>query len=174
MNLDFKKIFESTPGLYLILSPKLQIVAVSNAYLKATMTKREDIIGRNLFEILPDNPGDISASGVSNLKNFLQKVIKNKESDVMPLQKYKIRRPESEGSGFEVRYWSPLNSPILNDANELLYIIHQVEDTTEFVQRKEKEFEQTQLAQDLKRSEKAQNKNLKESEDRFKHLVDNV
>jgi len=42
-------------------SPSLQIVAVSNTYLKATMTRREEIIGRGLFEVFPDNPDDPSA-----------------------------------------------------------------------------------------------------------------
>jgi len=43
---DFKKIFESAPGLYLILLPDLTIVAVSNSYANATMTKREEILGK--------------------------------------------------------------------------------------------------------------------------------
>ena len=52
---DFKALFQFSPGLYLVLSPSLQIVAVSDAYLRATMTKRENIIGRGLFEVFPDN-----------------------------------------------------------------------------------------------------------------------
>ena len=38
---DFKRVFEQAPGLYLILDPQLRIVAVSDAYLAATMTERE-------------------------------------------------------------------------------------------------------------------------------------
>lgn len=53
---DFQALFESAPGLYLVLTPALTIVAVSDAYLKATMTKREEILGRRLFEVFPDNP----------------------------------------------------------------------------------------------------------------------
>ena len=38
---EFRRLFESAPGLYLVLSPEdLHIVAVSDAYLKATMTQR--------------------------------------------------------------------------------------------------------------------------------------
>lgn len=174
MSPDFRKIFESSPGLYLVLSPELKIVAVSDAYLKATMTRRDEITGQDLFDVFPDNPDDLQADGVDNLRSSLQRVIKNKTPDVMALQKYDIRKPESEGGGFEVRYWSPLNSPVLNDDQEVIYIIHQVEDVTEFVEMKEKEFEQNQLTQELKISEKKQKKNLKESEDRFKLLINNI
>src|SRR5205807_2850571 len=34
---------------------------------------------------------------------------------------------------FEVRYWSPANKPVLDERGELRYIIHRVEDVTEFV-----------------------------------------
>jgi PAS domain-containing protein len=45
---DFQALFESAPGLYLVLTPDLMIVAVSNAYLKATMTEHEEILGRSM------------------------------------------------------------------------------------------------------------------------------
>jgi PAS domain-containing protein len=35
---DFRALFESAPELYLVLTPALTIVAVSDAFLKATMT----------------------------------------------------------------------------------------------------------------------------------------
>ncbi len=65
---DFQALFESVPGLYLILNTNLQIVAVSNAYLRATMTERDKILGRGIFEVFPDNPNDPNATGVRNLK----------------------------------------------------------------------------------------------------------
>jgi signal transduction histidine kinase len=51
----------------------------------------------------------------------------------MAVQKYDIRRPEDEGGGFEERYWSPVNSPVCAPDGSLLYILHRVEDVTEFV-----------------------------------------
>ncbi len=132
-NTDFKRIFESAPGLYLVLSPDLHIVAVSDAYLSATMTSRGDILGKYLFVVFPDNPDDTEATGVHNLRHSLESVLRDKRSNTMAIQKYDIRRPESEGGGFEERYWSPINSPVLDDDGELAYIIHRVEDVTEYV-----------------------------------------
>lgn len=129
--LDFRALFERGPGLYLVLDPKLVIRGVSDAYLAATMTRREDILGRHIFEVFPDNPNDAGATGVSNLRASLDRVLLLKKPDAMAVQKYDIRRPESDGGGFEERYWSPLNTPVLDDAGDVAWIIHRVEDVTE-------------------------------------------
>jgi signal transduction histidine kinase len=134
---DFRVLFESAPGLYLVLTPELIIVAVSNAYLRATMTQRESILGRHIFEVFPDNPDDANASGVRNLRASLEHVIATGAPDAMAVQKYDIRRPDSEGGGFEERFWSPINSPVFNGGNHVRYIIHRVEDVTEFVRLKQ-------------------------------------
>ncbi len=68
----------------------------------------------------------------------------------MAVQKYDIRRPESEGGGFEERYWSPVNSPVLGATGEVDYIIHRVEDVTEFVRLKQQGSEQHRVTEELK------------------------
>src|SRR6516164_858765 len=104
---DFRALFESAPGLYLVLTRDLRIVAASDAYLRATMTTREGILGRDLFDVFPDNPDDPAADGVRNLRASLDRVLENRLGDAMAVQKYDVRRPETEGGGFEERYWSP-------------------------------------------------------------------
>jgi PAS domain S-box-containing protein len=123
---DFRLLFESAPGLYLVLSLDLRIVAASDAYLRTTMTTRDGIVGRNLFDVFPDNPDDPSATGVHNLSASFDRVRQLRVPDTMAMQKYDIRRPASEGGGFEERYWSPVNSPIFGACGELAYIVHQV------------------------------------------------
>src|SRR5919199_942283 len=130
---DFRNLFESAPGLYLVLTPQLNIVSVSDAYLRATMTKREEILGRNLFDVFPDNPDDPEATGVKNLRASLHRVLQNRVPDAMAVQKYDVRRPAADGGQFEERYWSPVNSPVFDGSDEVAYIIHRVEDVTDFV-----------------------------------------
>lgn len=140
---DFRALFESVPGLYLVLTPELRIVAVSDAYLQATMTQRGEILGRGLFEVFPDNPDDTEASGARNLRASLERVLATGEPDTMAVQKYDIRRPPEKGGGFEERYWSPVNSPVFSAASQIAYIIHRVEDVTDFVRLKQQGIEQT-------------------------------
>jgi PAS domain S-box-containing protein len=147
---DFQVLFQSVPGLYLVLTPNFNIVAVSDAYLRATMTKRHEILRRGIFEVFPDNPNDPSATGVRNLRTSLERVLQDKASDTMAVQKYAIRKPESEGGGFEERYWSPVNSPILGPTNAVTYIIHRVEDVTEFVRLKQQGLEHKKLTEELR------------------------
>lgn len=147
---DFQKLFESGPGLYLVLSTDLVIVAVTDAYLQATMTQRDQILGRDLFDVFPDNPDDLSATGVSNLRASLERVLKHGRSDAMAVQKYDIRRPESEGGGFEERYWSPVNLPIKHDDGRIAYILHRAEDVTEFVRLKQEGSAQHKATEELR------------------------
>ena len=145
---DFRAIFESAPGSHLILDPELRIVGASDAYLAATMTNRDEIVGRDIFEVFPDNPDDSTATGVGNLRDSLERVRASGAPDTMAVQQYDIRRPDSEGGGFETRWWSPINSPVLVDGT-VSYIIHRVEDVTEFVRLKRLRAEEQELTTEL-------------------------
>ena len=134
---DFQVLFESAPGLNLVLDPDLTIVAASNAYLEATMTRRDDIVGRPLFDVFPDNPDDPASDGVRNLKASLTRVLRERVGDAMSVQRYDMQRPQSEGGGFEERYWSPYNSPVLAPDGSVTYVIHRVRDITEYVRSRQ-------------------------------------
>jgi diguanylate cyclase (GGDEF)-like protein/PAS domain S-box-containing protein len=129
---DFRSLFIATPSPYLILAPDFTIVAVNDAYLRATQKSREKILGCNLFQVFPDNPYDPAAIGVANLRASLLRVLRNKILDTMAIQKYDIPVPGPNGMTFEERYWSPVNVPVFNAKGEVSYIIHRVEDVTDF------------------------------------------
>jgi signal transduction histidine kinase len=131
---DFQVLFESLPGLYIVLNPELTIVAVSDAYLAATRRARDALVGHYIFDVFPDNPGDPHTEAVRNLDASLRRVLRERTGDAMSVQKYDIERPAAEGGGFEERFWSPYNSPVLHADGSLDYIIHRVEDITEYVQ----------------------------------------
>jgi len=145
--IDYHRLFESVPGLYLILLPDLTIVAVSDAYLAATMTERGAIIGRGLFDVFPDNPDDPKATGVSNLRASIDYVLQHGVPHTMAVQRYDIRRPDGT---FEERFWSPLNKPVFNAQHEIACIIHRVEDVTEFMRIKKEGVRQQKLTDELK------------------------
>ncbi len=132
IELNFQLLFEESPDVLLVLmpdAPRYTMVAATNARLHATHTTR-DSLGRGLFEVFPDNPDDPSASGMSNLRASLERVLKTRKSDTMAVQKYDIRGPDGS---FEARYWSPKNLPVLSQSGAVLYILHRVEDVTDLV-----------------------------------------
>ncbi|MBL8796325.1 MAG: PAS domain S-box protein [Planctomycetia bacterium] len=134
---DFRLLFESAPGMYLVLATDFRIVAASDAYLRATMTERQQIEGQGIFEVFPDNPTDSAATGVRNLRASLERVMQLRVADAMAVQKYDVLRPESAGGGFEERFWSPVNTPAFGRDNQIVYIIHRVDDVTAFVRQEE-------------------------------------
>lgn len=135
ISLDYKSMFVQAPACFLVLSPAFTIVEASDAYLAATLTQRSQIVGRNLFDVFPDNPNDANATGTRNLRESLERVLVHKKTDAMALQKYDIPIPGADGS-FEERYWSPMNAPVLNEAGEVELIIHRAEDVTELVRQR--------------------------------------
>jgi PAS domain S-box-containing protein len=123
-------LFESLPGLFLIFTSDLKIVSISDALLEATMNKREEVLGRGLFEVFPDQPGSAT---ISNWRISIGRVRETRAADTMAVQKYDIRQPDGV---LEERYWSPMNSPVLGADGQVEYFIHRVMDVTEFVLKK--------------------------------------
>ncbi|MDR3416786.1 MAG: PAS domain S-box protein [Nevskia sp.] len=136
---SYKLLFESSPHPYLVLLPDaaFTIVAVDDRYLTVTGTQRDSITGRGLFDVFPDSPANDTATGVSDLKMSLDRVVREKVQDVMGVQKYDIPSPEKDGT-FETRYWSPVNTPVIDGNGLVVMIIHHVEDITEFVLMRER------------------------------------
>lgn len=105
-DLDYRSLFEAAPGAYLVLRPNdptFTIAAVNEAYLRATKTTREEIVGRGLFEVFPDDPDDLLATRTRNLAASLDRVLRSRSAEAMAIQKYAIPRPPSEGGGLEER-----------------------------------------------------------------------
>ncbi|SDJ46365.1 PAS domain-containing sensor histidine kinase [Natronorubrum texcoconense] len=192
----FRRLFENVPGNYLIVQPEdYEIVAVSDAYLDATMTDRTEIMGKTLFEIFPNNPDD-PAEGAGNLRESLDRVAETGDADTMPVTHYPIPDRESDSNEFEERWWSPVNSPVFDTTGELDYIVHSVEDITPIVQELQAAGEQellqdsetadsqlesddSQVASDivlrgqelLQEAKREAYEQLRESEERFRALV---
>ncbi|HEY8607934.1 MAG TPA: ATP-binding protein [Noviherbaspirillum sp.] len=133
----FESIFAASPSSLLILLPNedLTIVGVTNDYLRDTLTTREQILGKPVFEAFPDNPHTPEANSTRNLRASLARVVATKSSDAMAVQRYDV--PRRDGFGFEQRYWSPVNTPVLSPDGDLVYIIHRVENVTDYMRLRE-------------------------------------
>jgi signal transduction histidine kinase/CheY-like chemotaxis protein len=182
---DFQTLFQALPGLYLILKPDLSIVAATDAYLAATMTRRDEVLGRDIFEVFPANPATPDATGTDNLRASLLRALQRKAPDSIAVQRYDVRRPAGRGKGFEKRYWSAVNSPVLDSNGDVALLIHQVEDVTGYMHGKalEREKEQRLLekaehmeAEIFQRAQALQDTNeaLRDSEARLQQLNDTL
>ncbi|MGH2888305.1 MAG: PP2C family protein-serine/threonine phosphatase [Solirubrobacteraceae bacterium] len=134
LDIDYAALFAATPAPCLILTPELVICEVNRAYLDATHSVREEIVGRPVFEVFPDNPDDPSADGVRNLRASLERVRSTGRSDSMAVQRYDIQVRDAAGRvRFEERYWSPVNTPVPDENGATAFLIHRAEDVTDYV-----------------------------------------
>ncbi|MBA2378176.1 MAG: PAS domain-containing protein [Blastocatellia bacterium] len=124
----YRSLFEYAPGSYLVLTPdEFEIVAVSDSYLVATMTTREELQGQKFFEVFPNDPDDPAADGETNLRASFGRVNSLNRSDVMPIQRHPVR--DRDGRFIE-KFWGPVNTPVPGPNGEIAFIIHRAEDVT--------------------------------------------
>jgi PAS domain S-box-containing protein len=172
-SLDYRALFEATPTPFLVLAPPdFQIRAVNDAYLRATLTERDAILGQGLFTVFPDDPHDPAPTGAANLRASLERVCAYKRADAMAIQRYPIR--QKDGS-YQERYWSPINTPVLDDLGNVILIIHRVEDVTQIVHMRDENEAQSQIARDqqviIERLRETEAE-LRGSEQRFRIIAD--
>jgi PAS domain S-box-containing protein len=158
-SIDVQSVLNALPGSCLVLlpdAPQFTIVGVTENYLADTYLKREDIIGRGVFEALTDDPGNPIATGVKNLTASLHHVLEHKKEHGMADQRYDILNPDT--GKWEYRIWRPLNKPVPDAAGNVQCIIHWVEDVTEKTR--------------LETQAKLATEKLAESEARFRNMIE--
>ncbi|QDT56622.1 Phytochrome-like protein cph1 [Caulifigura coniformis] len=134
----------------MVMTPGWIIVAMTDSYLRTTMTRREDMVGRHALEVFPENPDDTpqrhpddpTCRGAEMILESMQRVIDTGTPELMPFHKYDIRRPQSEGGEYEEHYWSIMNSPIFGADGKVEFVVHRVEDVTTLVRSRESALEQ--------------------------------
>ncbi|MBF9069531.1 PP2C family protein-serine/threonine phosphatase [Streptacidiphilus fuscans] len=130
--IDYEGVFQSLPGMAALLTPELIYLDANEAFLHLSGRTRDQLIGRYLFDVFPDNPNDPGADGVRNLAASLERVLASGERDVMALQRYDVESTDRPGE-WEERYWSPVNAPVLGPDGKVELLIHRVEEVTELI-----------------------------------------
>jgi hypothetical protein len=118
----------------LVLDPAFTILAQNTEHARATLTIGKDVVGRNLFEVFPDNPDYYSAEGVSIVRSSLLKVLKTRQPDAMPVIRYDVK---GERGPYQERWWQITNTPVLGEDGYVRWIINRAEDVTELSKLKE-------------------------------------
>ncbi|HJV25591.1 MAG TPA: diguanylate cyclase [Aromatoleum sp.] len=143
--------FDALPTPCLILDRRFNIVGANDAYLLQTLTRLPEILGRPIFDLFPAPPVAAGAADGASLRASLERALVSRQPDPMPMQRYTLRRPPEQGGGFEERYWSPLNVPMLDEWGEVAYLLHRVENVTEIVLQLRNSEQTLRLAQQIGR-----------------------
>ena len=119
------KIFDALPTPSLVLladAPKFTMVQANKAYQQLTNRSNEELAGKGYFDVFPEN----ASHGMPSLQKAITELLPYKT----PTQRYEFPIPGT--SCHEIKYFDTLNIPILNDDNEVEYIIRSVTDVTAF------------------------------------------
>ena len=125
-NLDFPALFDASPNPYLVLDRQLHIVGANRAYLASVKRELTDIVGRWAWEAFPTDPETLKQAVAS-----FERVIRTRQPDTMPLLRFDVARPASEGGGMEERYWSITHTPVLGADGEVATVLQHPIDVTE-------------------------------------------
>ncbi|MER6289859.1 PP2C family protein-serine/threonine phosphatase [Streptomyces sviceus] len=129
---DYEAVFQALPGMVALLTPELVYADVNEEFLRMAGRRREEIVGRYLFDVFPDNPNEPASTGMRNLAASLRRVVETGERDAMALQRYDVEVPGRPGV-WEERYWSPCNAPVLGADGKVRLLVHRVEEVTELI-----------------------------------------
>ncbi|MEU9041391.1 MULTISPECIES: SpoIIE family protein phosphatase [unclassified Kitasatospora] len=130
--IDYAAVFQALPGMVALLTPDLVYAEVNETFVRLSGRTREQLVGRYLFDVFPDNPNDPAATGARNLRASLERVLATGERDTMALQRYDVESMERPGE-WEERYWSPVNVPLLGPDGRVVLLVHRVEEVTELI-----------------------------------------
>ncbi|MCF8484902.1 MAG: PAS domain S-box protein [Rhodobacteraceae bacterium] len=124
---QFQIMFDSVPGQFLVFSPEsFDVIAVSEAYLAIAGVKRADIVGHNLFDVLPRQPED---EAHLKLRRSFERVLATGEPDLLEVQSFALPRA-GVAQGYEERYLAMLNSPVTGPDGRVRHLILRVQDVT--------------------------------------------
>lgn len=162
--IDFTSLFARSPNPYVVLDRGLSIVWMNDAYLAVTMRRREDILGKSMFEAFPSDP---DSESFRLLDQSLARVLRTGEPDEIALIRYDIA---NESGAMETRYWSATHTPVSNGDGKPAYILQHTVDVTELhgLRRLRDEVGLVQRADAIQ----ARNRDLAEERDRFRRMFE--
>ena len=109
--------------------PVFTIAAASEAYLRMAGMRREELLGRGVFELFVENSSALGPSAWESLRASFRRAGAGRGRDRMPPQRYEWERPEGDGVG--ERYRQVSNTPVVGSDGRVEYLLHVVEDVTE-------------------------------------------
>lgn len=121
----YELVFNSSPIGSCFFTPEADpvILAVNDAFLQATRRKREDVVGKRLFDAFPASPG--WPQGLTALRHSIETVLLTRRPHALPLQHYPIPIGFPEGrQTAETRYWHAVNTPIFDTYGQMIGISH--------------------------------------------------
>lgn len=137
MAIDFEQLFQRSPNAYMLLDRELRYVAANAAYLRVTATRLEDLLGRRIFDVFPNDPDNPNNESVQLLRRSLERALASGRPDALALIRYRVPQHTSQGIEVADRYWSATHTPIVDGEGRVAFVLQHTVDVTELQQLRE-------------------------------------
>ncbi|MFF7388112.1 PP2C family protein-serine/threonine phosphatase [Streptomyces scabiei] len=131
-HIDYAEVFRALPGMVALLTPDLVYADANDDFLRLAGRSREQLLGRYIFDVFPENPNEPAAAGMRETEASMLRTVATGERDTMALLRYDIEDPQRPGL-WQEHYWSPVNAPVLGADGKVVLIVHRVEEVTELI-----------------------------------------
>ncbi|WP_217238473.1 PP2C family protein-serine/threonine phosphatase [Streptomyces sp. AC555_RSS877] len=131
-HIDYAVVFRALPGMVALLTPDLVYADANDDFLRLAGRTREQLLGRYIFDVFPENPNDPAAAGMRETRESMLRVVATGERDTMALLRYDIEDHQRPGH-WQEHYWSPVNAPVIGPDGQVALIVHRVEEITELI-----------------------------------------
>jgi PAS domain S-box-containing protein len=129
---NYKDLFYFSSSAMMIIgtdAPDFTILDVNNAYLVSTNSTRESIVHKPVFAAFPANPSDQESENIERSIYSFNQALTTKLPHTTSNYRYDI--PVRGTNEFQERYWTTINTPVLNANGEVTFLIHSPTDVTE-------------------------------------------
>ncbi|MFF4803606.1 PP2C family protein-serine/threonine phosphatase [Streptomyces sp. NPDC001351] len=130
--IDYAAVFQALPGMVALLTPELVYVDVNDDFTQLAGRSREQLLGRYIFDVFPENPNDPAAAGMRETRESMLRVVATGERDTMAVLRYDIEDAQRPGH-WQEHFWSPVNAPVLGPDGKVVLVVHRVEEVTELL-----------------------------------------
>ncbi|MBC6698242.1 PAS domain-containing protein [Hymenobacter puniceus] len=126
---NYHKLFRSLPENFLLIGadPQATILDNTDSHVAVSLQKRENVVGKPFFEAFPAT--DEASAAV--IRESHEHVRQHRQPHVMPLIRYDLERPAAQGGGLQELYWQATHYPILDEQQQLQFILQRTQDVTE-------------------------------------------
>jgi PAS domain S-box-containing protein len=128
MDIDFADLFAHLPSPYMILDRDLRFTHANEAYLAVTGQKRDEIIGRFVFDVFPE-----TSERRAMFEGAFRRAVAG-EANVLVRQRFDIARPAAEGGGLRAVTWNTHQIPVRNSAGEIVGMLQKALDVSSEVE----------------------------------------
>lgn len=131
---DYRAVFEALPSACALLSPALTVLDVNAAYPAVAGRTKRELLGRNLVDMLSlhcDDPA--RGGGAARIRQSLRRALETGRAEVLPLQRHDLQLGTTAHGQTAVRYWVSTATPITDSQNNVVALLHKIQDVTPVV-----------------------------------------